>query len=87
MEIIDTSIRITLPQQYQCSIQETSGNGRKVTIAMAVTIVIFMSIIAALMITIKYRQHHGLSEPPSGLSYRVSNNILKFNYLFQNCFT
>ncbi|XP_021929596.1 mucin-3A-like isoform X2 [Zootermopsis nevadensis] len=73
VEIIDTVIRITLPKQYQCSVQETRTNDdkMKLTIAMSVIIVIFMSIIAALMLVIKYRQHHGLFEPPTGLSYRL----------------
>jgi hypothetical protein len=81
MEIIDTKIRISLPQQYHCSIQDTSGDRMEVAIAMSVVIVIFMPVIVALILIIKYQQHCGLLEPPAGLSYRVSY-ILNFNCWF-----
>jgi hypothetical protein len=55
-----------------------SGNRIKVTIAVIVVIAIFMSIIAALMFALKYRQRREVFRPPAGLSYRVSYNNLNF---------
>jgi high-affinity K+ transport system ATPase subunit B len=70
LEIIDTAIGILT--QHHCKAQETGSNQMTITIAMIVTTLIFMIIIAALTLTMKFLQRDGNTEAPSGISYRVS---------------
>jgi hypothetical protein len=87
VQVIDTFIGIPTPQQSRCRIKEISGNRIKITVAVILVIAISMSIIAAIIFTIKYRQRHEFYQPTAGLSYQVSYNNLNFKYHFGTKFT
>ncbi|PNF35661.1 hypothetical protein B7P43_G17472 [Cryptotermes secundus] len=74
IEIIDIFIGIPTAQQSHCRIQEMSWNRIKVTVAVIVVIAISMSIIAALIFTIKHRQRQEFLQPTAGLSYQLRSH-------------